>query len=352
MSFLNTTEVAFGLDISDRNLRMIQLEKKSKKIKVQLYSEVKLPPDCIISGEIKQPKVFLDSLNKMIKTKVGRGKLSDEVISVLPEEKTFFKIINMPLVSDEEIIDKIKEVLPQDIPVDFNDVYMDYQIMEKTDKGLVVLVGISPKNIIESYVDILAKANLIPTVLEIESAPISRLLLEQATNQTPQIIIDIGAQRTGLFLHDKTIKFTVSLPISGNNITKHIVDTLEMKWDEAEKAKIVCGLDKTKCHGALLEIFSDVINELNTRITKAINFYYYNFPDSKKIERIVLCGGGANFIDIAPVLESKLKIPVVVSNPWEIIENPNTSFFNDQRSQSFITALGLGLRGLRPDTFL
>jgi len=352
MSFLNTTEVAFGLDISDRNLRMIQLEKKSKKIKVQLYSEVKLPPDCIISGEIKQPKVFLDSLNKMIKTKVGRGKLSDEVISVLPEEKTFFKIINMPLVSDEEIIDKIKEVLPQDIPVDFNDVYMDYQIMEKTDKGLVVLVGISPKNIIESYVDILAKANLIPTVLEIESAPISRLLLEQATNQTPQIIIDIGAQRTGLFLHDKTIKFTVSLPISGNNITKHIVDTLEMKWDEAEKAKIVCGLDKTKCHGALLEIFSDVINELNTRITKAINFYYYNFPDSKKIERIVLCGGGANFIDIAPVLESKLKMPVVVSNPWEIIENPNTSFFNDQRSQSFITALGLGLRGLRPDTFL
>jgi len=352
MSFLNTTEVAFGLDISDRNLRMIQLEKKSKKIKVQLYSEVKLPPDCIISGEIKQPKVFLDSLNKMIKTKVGRGKLSDEVISVLPEEKTFFKIINMPLVSDEEIIDKIKEVLPQDIPVDFNDVYMDYQIMEKTDKGLVVLVGISPKNIIESYVDILAKANLIPTVLEIESAPISRLLLEQATNQTPQIIIDIGAQRTGLFLHDKTIKFTVSLPISGNNITKHIVDTLEMKWDEAEKAKIVCGLDKTKCHGALLEIFSDVINELNTRITKAINFYYYNLPDSKKIERIVLCGGGANFIDIAPVLESKLKIPVVVSNPWEIIENPNTSFFNDQRSQSFITALGLGLRGLRPDTFL
>lgn len=352
MSFLNTTEVAFGLDISDRNLRMIQLEKSAKKIKVQLYNEIKLPPDCIINGEIKQPKVFLDSLNKMIKTRIGHGKLSDEVISVLPEEKTFFKILNMPLISEDEIMGKIKELLPQDIPVDFNDVYLDHQIIEKNDNGLMILVGVAPKNIIESYVDILARANLIPTVLEIESAPISRILLEKSSEQKPQIIIDIGAHRTGLFLYDKTIKFTVSLPISGNNITQHIVDTLEIKWDEAERAKILCGLDKTKCHGALLEIFSDVISELNDKITKAINFYSYNFPDTKNIERILLCGGGANFIDIASVLQAKLKIPVVISNPWELIVNPDQSFFNNERSQSFITALGLGLRGLRPDTFL
>ena len=258
----------------------------------------------------------------------------------------------MPLVPDDQIIGKIKELLPQDIPVDFDDIYMDYQIIEKNDKGLMILVGVSPKNIIESYVDILAKANLIPTVLEIESAPISRLLLEQTNDQKPQIIIDIGAQRTGLFLHDKTIRFTVSLPISGNNITKHIVDTLDMKWDEAEKAKIICGLDKTKCHGALLEIFSDVISELSDRIAKAVNFYYYNFSDAQKIERVLLCGGGSNFLDIAAVLQERLKIPVVISNPWEVIANPNKSFFNNERSQSFVTALGLALRGLRPDTFL
>lgn len=352
MSFLNTTEVAFGLDISDRNLRLIQLEKKAKQIKVQLYNEIKLPPDCITSGEIKQPKVFLEALNKMIKTRQGNGKLSDEVISVLPEEKTFFKIINTPLLAEEEIPAKIKEVLPQDIPVDFDEVYIDYQIMSKNDDGLQLLVGVSPKNIIESYVDILAKANLIPTVLEIESAPISRLLLETAKDQKPQIIIDIGAQRTGLFLYDQTIKFTVSLPISGNNITRHIMETLDLTWGEAEEAKIICGLDKTKCHGALLEIFSEMINQLSERITKAMNFYYYNFPEAKNIDSILLCGGGANFIGITQVLEEKLKIPVKISNPWTNIANPDKTFFNEQRSQSFITALGLALRGLRPDTFL
>ncbi|OGY44677.1 MAG: hypothetical protein A3B89_04310 [Candidatus Buchananbacteria bacterium RIFCSPHIGHO2_02_FULL_40_13] len=352
MSFLNTTEVAFGLDISDRNLRLIQLEKISQKIKIQLYNEIKLPPDCLIGGEIKQPKVFLDSLNKLIKTRRGHGQLSDEVISVLPEEKTFFKVVNTPLIHDEQIETKIKEIIPQDIPIDFNEIYLDYQIIEKNDNGLNILVGIAPKNIIESYIEILSQANLIPTVLEIEAAPISRLLLEQSQDQKPQVIIDIGAQRTGLFLYDKTVKFTISLPISGNKTTQHIVETLGLSWEEAEKAKIVCGLDKAKCHGALLEIFSDVINELNDRITKAINFYYYNFPEAKNIARVLLCGGGANFIDIAVVLQEKLKLPVIISNPFETIANPDKTFFNTQRSQSFITAIGLGLRGLRPDTFL
>lgn len=352
MSFLNTTEVAFGLDISDRSLRLIQLEKKVKKISVQSYNEIKLPEDCISSGEIRQPKVFLNSLDKLIKTKQGHGKLSDEVISVLPENKTFFKIVNIPLVPDEEIDKKIKEILPQDIPVDLNDIYMDQQIINKSDNGLEILVGVSPKNIIESYVDVLTKANLIPTVLEIESAPISRLLVENDNGDKPKVIIDIGANRTGLFLYDKTVRFTVSLPISGNKITKHIVDTLEMNWNEAEKAKKVCGLDKNKCHGALREIFSGVISELQDRITKSITFYYNTFPDAKEIGEIIICGGGANFIDIASALSEKIQIPITISDPWKNLDNPNKKYFTTSRSQSFITAIGLGLRGLKPETFL
>lgn len=352
MSFLNTSEIAFGLDISDRSLRLAQLEKRARKINLQIYNEIKLPADCVVGGEIKQPKVFLDSLNKLIKTRQGRGRLSDEVISVLPEEKTFFKVLNIPLVAEDQIEAQIKEILPQDIPIDFNETYIDWQIIDKNDNGQTILVGASPKQIIDSYVEILARANLIPTVLEIEAAPISRLLLEKSDVEKPRVVIDIGGQRSGLFLYDKTVRFTVSLPISGNQITKHIVETLEISWPEAEKAKIVCGLDKTKCHGALLEIFSDVIGELQTKILGAVNFYYNNFPEAKEVEKILLCGGGANLANIAPTLQEAVKITTAISNPWDKIINPNPTYFNPQKSQSFVTVIGLALRGLQPETFL
>lgn len=352
MSLLNTNENAFGLDISDRNLRLIQLKKKGKKFAIQLYNEIKLPPDCISGGEVKDAKIFLNSLNKLIKTKHGRGKLRDEVVSVLPEDKTFLKVINIPVVGKDKIKSTIAEVLPQHMPLNIEDIYFDWQIIQTTEQNQTVLIGASPKNIVDSYVQILSESNLMPTALEIESAAIARVLIDPA-DKNPQIIIDIGANRTGLFLYDSgTIKFTVTLPISGNNITQLIADTLELDFEKAEKTKMLCGFDKTKCNGALLEILSETINELVTHINQAIDFYTNNFPANRPIEKIILCGGGASFKNITNVLQEKLKLPVIISNPWQNIINPNPHFFNPEKGQSFITAMGLAMRTSDYKTYL
>lgn len=356
MSLFERKEVAFGLDISDHSLRMVQLHKLGKKISVQLYNEIKLTSQCVEGGEIKNQKSFLESLQKLLKTRHGHGKLSDEVIGVLPEEKTFIKIIEIPTISNksEEILDQIKKILPQHIPIDIEKTYIDWQTVKKNKENQIVLVGVCPKQIIDSYVNVLTMANLIPTVLEIESVAISRALLDlELENQPPQIIIDMGANRTGLFLYDKdTIKFTVSLPISGNKITQLITDTLDLDFEKAEQAKKVCGLDQNKCHGALLEIFSDTIAELEKHIIEAINFYYNNFPGAQKVAKIIICGGSANLINVAQILQNKINIPVEISNPWHNIKNPDPKYFNQHKSQSFTTSIGLALRGLNPETFL
>ncbi|HLD28059.1 MAG TPA: type IV pilus assembly protein PilM [Patescibacteria group bacterium] len=353
MSFFTTKEIAFGLDISDHKLRLIQLAQKGRNINVQLYNEVDLIPDCLVSGDIKKPEALLSSLKKLTKTVHGKGKLSDEVIVVLPEEKTFLKTIAMPITENKNMDQELKKNLPQHVPINFDNVYIDWQIIKTSDTSQTVLIGSSPKEIVDSYVNILNRANLMPTVVEIEATAIARALIDAKNNQNAQIIIDIGANRTGLFLYDEdTIKFTISLPLSGKQITQLIVDTLDLDWQKAEQAKIVCGLDREKCHGALLEIFTDTINKLENHIKQTMEFYYNNYGSEKKVEKIILCGGGANFINITQILEERLGITTAISNPWERIKNPNPDYFNCHRTQSFITTLGLGLRGLNPETFL
>ena len=353
MSLFNTSEIAFGLDISDRNLRLVQLKRKGRKNIIQLYNEIKLPPDCIRGGEVNDPKLFLNSLNKLIKTKQGRGKLSDEVISVLPEDKTFLKVIEIPLVGKNQIENQIREKLPQHIPLAIDDIYFDWQIISAKENFQTVLVGASPKKIVDSYVAVLSEANLTPIALEIEAAAIARVLLDQTREEKTQIIIDFGANRTGLFLYDEgTIKFTVSLPLSGNGITQLIAETLGLDAEKSEKAKIICGFDKNKCHGALLEIMSDSIGALINHINQAIDFYENNFSSVRKIEKIVLGGGGANFLNISQVLQEKLNIPVGISDPWQNVVDPQTAYFNQQKTQSFITVMGLALRGLDSKSLL
>lgn len=356
MSFFETKETAFGLDISERNLRLIQLKKKGKKILVQSYNEIKLPPQCLEEGEIKQPQAFWDSLHKLTKTKHGRGRLSNEMVGVLPERKTFLKLIELSPdkteTEDEQdkisnMEEKIKKILPEHVPINIDNTYIDWQLIKESQESQTVLVGACPKNIIDSYVSVFSQANLIPTVLEIEAAAIARALISGQQEDSTQIIIDIGASRTGLFLYDRgVIKFTITLPISGNQTTQMIMDTLDFEFDKAEKAKIVCGLDRNKCHGALLEIFAETINQLQEHIQKTIDFYQSNFYETHDISQIMLCGGGSNFINIAEIIQEKTKIQTINGNPWHKIKNPNPKYFTAQKSQSFITAMGLALRGI------
>lgn len=347
MSFFITKENAFGLDVSDYNLRLVQLAKKGKKNHIQIYNDISLPQACVVDGEIKNQKVFIEYFHKLIKTKIGAGALARNVACSLPDSKTFLKQITIDICEDSLIKDKINEILPQYLPIAIDEIYMDYQILKKNETSIDILIGASPKNIVDQYMEVIDLAGYIPAVLEVEAAAISRLLIEQGQEIDSQIIIDIGATRTGLFLYDENaVKFTISLPISGDKITQTISEALELDKDKAEKAKIVCGLDSKKCDGALLEIFSETIDELCSRIIGAIDHYKEDFNNSSNIKKITLCGGGANFLGIGNLLEQKLNIKVEIANPFFAIENKNMNYFTPQRSQSFITAIGLALRGI------
>ena len=351
MSLINHQNKAFGLDISDGGLRLAQLGNLGKKVSLRDYSQVTLPAGCVVGGEIKETKIFLEKLNELIRGKKGSERLSRQVVAVLPEDKTFLKTVDLP-VDNSPLKQRISELIPQLMPLDINDIYFDWQAIKKTAAEQSVLVGASPKNVVDSYFNILTKAGLTPIALEIEAASIARLLIEHNGESEPQIIIDMGANRTGLFFYDDgMIRFTISLPISGDMITELIAESLDIDKEKSEKAKIICGLDRTKCHGALLEIMGHTLDDLAEQINRAIIFYRANFVNSNKIEKIVLCGGGANFSGIADILKEKTALSVSISNPLKNIDCP----FEELRSpkiQSFISALGLALRGLNLKNYL
>lgn len=352
MSFFSTKEIAFGLDIADRSLRLVQLKGSLRKPKIQLYSEIDLPAGCLVNGEIRQPEVFASRLNQLIKKRNGRGQISREVVIALPEDNSFLKVLELEAVTEADIPEQVEKILPQNLPLEMSEIYWDWQIIHREPGKFQVLVGCSPKKIVDDYLKAFAACNVVPVVLEIEAAAIARVLIDLNKRQEAQIVIDIGHNRTGLFLYDgKTVIVSVTLPISGNDINKIIAEALDLTLDQAEEAKIACGLNDRKCQGAILELLAPTVEELAKQILNSINYYYENYPQPQEIKKIVLCGGGANMSNIAPVLEQALEIPTQLSEPLKNIGNANKHFFTVAKQQSFVTALGLGLRGLDPQSF-
>ncbi len=342
---LTTNTNLFGLDLSDSAIRLVQLKKRGKKISIISYAEIDLPEGIITNGEITNEDKLAESIKKLIKNAKGKKIYNKDCIAVLPETKTFIQVITVAFSKDpDKILENIKEEIKNHIPLSYEEIYLDWQILKQVNDHARVLIGAAPREIVDSYYGAIEKAGLTPNVLEIEAAAIIRSLIEPKDNGA-KIIIDFGANRTSLIVFDESVpQFTVSLPISGKNITNTIAKTLQIDLKKAEKAKIICGLDPQKCDGALIKILNSTTTALAKQVQKTMFFYKSLNPNGGNISEIILCGGGANFVGLDKILAEKLKIPVRVGRPSQFIATNKKLILPPDKILSFATAIGLNLR--------
>ncbi|PKL72430.1 hypothetical protein CVV26_01525 [Candidatus Kuenenbacteria bacterium HGW-Kuenenbacteria-1] len=367
---------AFGLDISDLSLKLIQLKKNKNQIELRAFNEVFIPEGYIISGVIKKPKEVIELIQKTIKTSLGNKILTSDVVVSLPETKTFIKLIEIPLVENKKIKETIEQEICQHIPLVKEDMYFDWQIIKKITKDneqkMQVLIGATVKNIVDSYENVLKKAGLNPKIFEIEACAIARNLIEKEDNNS-RLILDLGASRSSLIVYNYgTIQFSISMPFSGEKLTQEIVSKLEITFEQAEKAKKICGCDEEKCQGILKEILLEYIFRLSEEIKKALIFHKTYFSFNGTFKEIILCGGGANLVGLDVYLATQLGIEVKKEMPWIfksqcISNNKKTTFklwirnfffqsiffkktktcpFSEDKFASHATVLGLALRGI------
>jgi len=368
-------EQSFGLDISDLSLKIVQLEKYKHKINIQALSQIDLPKGIIDNGIIKDKDTAIKLLKKLInKPKFGDIN-SSNVVACLPEPKTYIKLIETNK-TPNNINDIIENEIEKNIPISIDEMYYDWQLINKFQNKDLILIGAASKKIVDSYVDFLHSAQLSISAFEIESTAICRsLLIEENYNKTKQLpknycIIDIGAARSSLVIYSQnTIILSVSIPISGNEATEKIAKTLEIKKDQAEKAKIICGLDKTKAQGVIHKILSGRIDNLIKKIKNALNFYYENHQDYGPINQIILCGGGSNMKKLDELINKATGIQTIVGDPLLHLEENSEKIFkkiqtkhkikdktinksekaisvNQSVNLSYTTAIGLALRDI------
>ena len=365
---------AAGLDISDLTLKLIQLKKVRNKIKIQALNKIILPPNIMDRGEIKNEDGLLAGLAELF-SKPKFGSLSTTLINAsLPDTKTFIKLIEVEK-SPNPLPDIIRAEIEKYIPLSLKDIYFDWQIISENADKYNVLVGASPKNIVDQYIAVLQRAKLAIAALEIESVAICRALLPQEFPKVKQPpapncgIIDIGAKRSNLIIYAKnTIVLSMSMPIAGDEITNRIATSLEIKRDQAEKAKIICGLDKAKAQGIISDILSDMIKDLVCRIKETIEFYTTHYPAYGPLQAIYLCGGGSNIKNIEGIITSQIGIKTALADITAHLtaDDQNLSKYfleahsvnlaaanlaeNDITRQnsalSFATAIGLALRDI------
>jgi type IV pilus assembly protein PilM len=352
LDLLNLKPEAFGLDISDLSLKVVKLKKTKKGLLVSSFGTLPLKEGIIKKGEVSDKKALAQSIKKLF----YRAKIKTKyVVASLPEEKSFLEVIQMPKLSEEELKKAVFFEAENYIPFSVTDVYLDSQfirpVFDHLDHSDVLLAAL-PKKIVNPYVDALKMAGLFPLALEIESQATSRALIKGEFTNRPLLIIDLGATRTSFIIFSGySLRFTSSIPVSSMGFTKLISKVLKIDISQAESLKVNYGLlGRSKKGKAIFEALIPGLTDLMEQIKKHLDYYQTHAhhehlpPDGKGlVEKIILCGGGANLKGLVKFLSQEFNLSVVKGNP--LVNLGQSREIKDPLS--YTTAIGLALRGIK-----
>lgn len=350
----------FGLDISDLSFKICKLKKNGKKIKIKTLGNFPLKEGVVENGEIKNEEELVRALKWALKKLKMKTK---GVIASLPEEKSFVQVIQMPVMTEEDLRSAILFEAEKYIPLSIDQVYLDCQVIQSNkEKYFDVLLSAIPKSISDSYALVLERAGLKPVAFEIESQAIVRALTKNELSQS-FLIVDLGATKTSFIIFsENSIVFTACLPFSSNHLTELIAKNLNIPLEEAEKLKLKYGLEEAlelkfegedaktqKRRGEIFESLIPALVDLAQQINKHLEYYESttNFSEEKKIKKIVLCGGGSVLKGLREFLEIETKMPVELGNPLINIAPPERMEISLEESLVFTTAIGLALRTIK-----
>ena len=297
-----------GLSISDTHMRCVQFGKNSSGLYVKKFVEKPIPSGTIISGFINNPDEVIAILQSIKK------ELNILYVKVsLPEEKAYLFTTKIPRVKPAEVRSTIEFTIEDNVPLPAGELSFDYAVAdEKIHPDHVnAIVSAVPNKIIDTYVDVIEKAELPLLSLEIESQAMARSLIAKDAPPDTRLIIHFGAEKVGLYvIYNRTVHFTST-----------IITTTEVQND---------------------------LTTLSKEIKRLFVYWHalkVNVGDtSKKISQIIVCGENVTQ-NIVSYISSEQNTPATMGNVWTNVYDISKTIPPISYSESlrFAAAVGLAL---------
>jgi type IV pilus assembly protein PilM len=274
------------------------------------------------------------------------------VVASLPESQIFTRVIDMPVLTDNELQSAIKYEAEQYIPIPLSEVKLDYQVLDRPhsqtgDKKMDVLLVAAPNVLIKRYLRIIEQAGFKPYALETEITANSRSLININKMSLTSMVVDIGASTTKLaIVADRKIAFTRSLAIGGSAFSRAVAQGLGFEIDQAEQYKDTYGLDDTQLEGKIAVAIKPIFDVITNEMQRALAFWSGRHPDVV-VKTLMATGGSAKMPGLIPYLTAATGLEGQIGNTWETFSfGPNVSPTIRDDSPFYSIAAGLAMKDI------
>ncbi|TES90496.1 MAG: type IV pilus assembly protein PilM [Candidatus Cloacimonadota bacterium] len=335
-----------GLDIGSSQIKVVELSGYPKATAILKVGIAPLLPDAIVDGEVMDREVVIDT----IKTVFEKYNIqSKDVVASISGRGVIVKKITMDKMKRTEVSEQIKWEAEQHVPFDIEDVSLAFEIINPdTGEGQMEILLIAAKSeVVNSYVSLIKEIGLIPVVLDIAAFAIQNIYEFNYPLLPDKLIalVTIGAELTNIsFIINNVNHFTRAVFSATNSCSQKIQRELGLNRAQSEqliRGETVEGVDAENVD----KFFQEFADEVAIGLDKVIPF----LPGEKeKIDRIVLCGGGALIRGLVDYLKNRFDTEVIIINALQNIKY-DPAIFEEERAEKIspiiAEAVGLALRG-------
>jgi type IV pilus assembly protein PilM len=330
-----------GLDISQTGIKVMSID--PKKWLVLGYGSLDLDPQKVqVSIDNTEDTYLTDSITSLLKQNVIGTLGSEHVVVGLPTGRTYSRTFTMPA-SEEARIDSAVEVeVDQYIPIPLGSLYVDHQIIERTKDTLTVVMSAVPSNIVDSCIAAVKAAGLTPIMAEPSINAVARVIEATEEGHLTTLIVDIGPASTDIAVLDKgAIRITGGVGIGGNTFTLDIAKKLNIALENAHQLKVLNGLGAGPRQAKISAALKPSLGRIVTEVHKVIRYYNERLTENRKIEQVLIVGGGANVPGIGEYFTNELVMAARVASPWQKLDFGALQQPNKQFRPRYITVAGL-----------
>jgi len=223
-----------------------------------------------------------------------------------------------------------------------------------------VILAAAPRAMVESKVMALEQAGLDPIGVDVEVFASLRTLIDYSRDkflaEGAVALLDIGASHSEINLVCKgKLELSRTIPIAGDSLTNAIMTAKSCNLSEALKYKheadmsiLIDAPPGTKGNSDLLAV-QTLIDELLREVRRSVNYYQSQLPEGATdtvIDALILSGGTARLIGLAPYVQSRLHLDVRVGNPAlvDLIQSSSENEFHADDSPLISVAFGLAAK--------
>lgn len=339
--FLYKDTPIVGLDISSTGIKLMSVD--PKKWVVNGYGSIDLDPLKMKEAFEDDQSTFLtDSLKSLLADKIIGTVASNRVAIAIPTARSYTRTFTLPSAAEKSLDEAVVLEAEQYIPIPVSTLYIDYQIIERHRKTIVVLMSAVSKVIIDNITKGVQAAGLEPVLIEPGINSVGRVLTATEDGSLPTVIVDIGPANTDIAILDRgSIRVTGGVPVGGNSFTLDIAKKLNVSLENAHQLKVLNGLSAGPRQQKLRGALSPSLDRILIETKKVIRYYNERISSERKLEQLLIVGGGSNIPGIGEYFTDSLVMAARVASPWQKLDFGKVQEPPKQFRPRYITVSGV-----------